>query len=172
MGQAVCPRCGSGADVRTVAELFDMLNSAQDGAMQQAYMRQQMDSTYPDYPNSRYRPTTSNPYRDDPGQEIADTVISAAFRFAGRAIGRRMQRVYEERVGPALEARAAQAQQQWQQSRAEQAAIIERYPGLRGCLRDEVVFLDGGSRSVPIGEIQMPVTLAGADALVDRLRAP
>lgn len=173
MGQAVCPRCGSGADVRTVAELFDMLNGAQDGAMQQAYMRQQTDwETYPDYPNSRYRPTTSNPYRDDPGEEIAGAVISAAFRFAGRAIGRRMQRAYEERIGPALEARAAQAQQQWQQSRSDQAAIIERYPDLRGCLRDEVVFLDGGSRSVPISEIQMPVTLAGADALVDRLRAP
>lgn len=168
-GQAVCPRCGSGADVRTVAELFDMLNSAQDGAMQQAYMRQQMDSTYPDYPNSRYRPTTSSPYRDDPEQEIASAVISAAFRFAGRAIGKRMQRAYEERIGPALEARAAEVQQQ---SRADQAAIIERYPGLRGCLRDEVVFLDGGSRSVPISEIHMPVTLAQADALVDRLRAP
>ncbi len=173
MGQAVCPRCGSGADVLTVAELFDMLNSAQDGAMQQAHMRQQTDwETYPDYPNSRHRPTISGPYRNDPDQEIASAVISAALKVAGGAIGKRMRRAYEERIGPALEARAAQVQQQWQQSRADQAAIIERYPDLRGCLRDEVVFLDGGSRSVPISEIRMPVTLAQADALVDRLRAP
>ncbi len=48
---------------------------------------------------------------------------------------------------------------------------MERYPVLRGCLRDKVVFLDGWSRSVPITEIRMPVTLAAADALVDRLRA-
>jgi len=108
---------------------------------------------------------------DDPVQEIANTVLGAAFKFAGRSIGKRMQRAYEERIGPALEARAAQARQQWQQSRDEQAAIVERYPDLRGCLRDQVVFLDGGSRSVPITEIRMPVTLAQADALVARLRA-
>jgi hypothetical protein len=32
----VCPRCGSTAEVRTVQELFDMLNSMQNDAMQQA----------------------------------------------------------------------------------------------------------------------------------------
>ena len=111
-------------------------------------------------------------FGDDPAQEIASAVLGAAFKFAGRSIGKRMQRAYEERIGPALEARAAQARQQGQQSRDEQAAIIERYPGLRGCLRDQVVFLDGGSRSVPITEIRMPVTLAAADTLVNRLRAP
>ncbi len=222
MGQSVCPQCGSGADVRTVAELFAMLNGAQDGAMQQAYLHQQMGpdypGTYPDYPaqgyqgpdsagtnpdypyqsyqgpgfptqsypdqgpapayqgpdypnNRRGRPTMDSDFGDDPAEEIASAVLGAAFKFAGRAIGKRMQRAYEERIGPALEARAAQARQQWQQSRDEQAAIVERYPDLRGCLRDQVVFLDGGSRSVPITEIRMPVTLAEADALVDRLRA-
>ena len=222
VGQSVCPRCGSGADVRTVAELFDMLNGAQDGAMQQAYLRQQTGpdypGTYPDYPAQGYqgpdsagtnpdypypsyqgpgiptpgyqgqgpapgyqgpdypnrrrgRPAMDSGSGDDPAQEIASAVLGAAFKFAGRAIGKRMQRAYEERIGPALEARAAQARQQWQQSRDEQAAIVERYPDLRGCLRDRVVFLDGGSRSVPITEIRMPVTLAQADALVNRLRA-
>ena len=228
-GQSVCPQCGSGADVRTVAELFAMLNGAQGGAMQQGYPPQQTgpdyQGTYPDYPaqgyqspgsagtnpgsagtnpdhpyesyqgpgiptagyqnqgpapgyqgpdypnNRRGRPTINSDFIDDPVQEIANTVLGAAFKFAGRGIGKRMQRAYEERIGPALEARAAQARQQWQQSRDEQAAIVERYPDLRGCLRDQVVFLDGGSRSVPITEIRMPVTLAQADALVARLRA-
>lgn len=44
MGQSACPQRGSGADVRTAAELFDMLNRAQDGAVQ-AYLRQQMART-------------------------------------------------------------------------------------------------------------------------------
>jgi hypothetical protein len=230
MGQSVCPQCGSGADVRTVAELFDMLNGAQGGAMQQGYPRQQTgpeyQGTYPDYPaqgyqgpdsagtspdhpyesyqgpgiptagsqsqgpapgyqgpdypgyqgpdypnNRRNRPTIDSGFIDDPAQEIANAVLGAAFKFAGRGIGKRLQRAYEEKIGPALEARVAQARQQSQQSRDEQAAIVQRYPDLRGCLRDQVVFLDGGSRSVPITEIRMPVTLAQADALVDRLRA-
>jgi len=230
MGQSVCPQCGSGADVRTVAQLFDMLNGAQGGATQQAYPGQQTGPDYPgtypdypaqgyqapdsggtnpdypyesyqgpgiptagsqgqgpapgyqgpdypgyqgpDYPNSRRsRPTMDSGFGDDPAQEIANAVLGAAFKFAGRGIGKRIQRAYEEKIGPALEARAAQARQQSQQSRGEQAAIVERYPDLRGCLRDQVVFLDGGSRSVPITEIRMPVTLAQADALVDRLRA-
>ena len=38
-------------------------------------------------------------------------------------------------------------------------------------MRDQV-FLESGSRIVPISEVRMPVTLAGADALVNRLRAP
>ena len=54
----------------------------------------------------------------------------------------------------------------------DQAAIVQRYPDLRGCMRDRVVFLEGGSRTVPITEIRMPITLAEADALVARLRAP
>jgi hypothetical protein len=41
-----------------------------------------------------------------------------------------------------------------------------------GCLRDQVVFLEGGSRTAPIRELHMPITLAQVDALADRLRAP
>lgn len=234
MGQSICPQCGSGADVRTVAELFDMLNGTPGAAAQQAYPGQQMGpdnpGTYPDYPSQGYQapassgtpdstgtnpdhpyesyqgpgfptqgyqsqgpgpapgyqgpdypnrqgrgPTFDTGFGDDPAQDIANAVLGAAFKFAGRGIGKRLQKAYEERIGPALEARAAQAaqaRQQWQPSRDDQAAIVQRYPDLRGCMRDRVVFLDGGSRSVPISEIRMPITLAAADALVDRLRAP
>ena len=81
-----------------------------------------------------------------------------------------MQKTIQERVVPAMQAKAAQAQQQWQQSRADQAAIVQKYPDLRGCMHDQVVFLQGGTSVVPVSEIRMPVTLAQADALVDRLR--
>jgi hypothetical protein len=73
-------------------------------------------------------------------------------------------------VVPAMEAKAAQAQQQWEQPKAEQDAIVARYPELRGCTKDQVVFLDGGVRTVPVSEIKMPVTLVQADSIVARLR--
>jgi membrane protease subunit (stomatin/prohibitin family) len=109
---------------------------------------------------------------DDLAQDIAGAVLGAAFKFAGRGIGKKMQEAYEERIGPAIQAKAAQARQQWQPSPGDQAAIVQRYPDLRCCMHDQVVFLEGGRRTVPITEIRMPVTLAQADAIVDRLRAP
>lgn len=240
MGQSICPQCGSSAEVRTVAELFSMLNGAAGGAGQQGYPGQQAgpgyQGTYPDYPGQGYQapsnqgpsnPAPSNqgpdgtdtnsehpyqsyqgpgfptqPYQppssgpapgyqgpdypnsqrrrptmdtdfggDDLAQDIAGAVLGAAFKFAGRGIGKRMQKVYEERIAPAVEAQAAQARQKWQPSPDDQAAIVQRYPDLRGCMRDQVVFLDGRSLTVPISEIRMPITLAQADALVARLRA-
>lgn len=191
MQQAICPRCGSGAQVRTVAELFDMLNGMQDQAMQRAQQAQQQGpygdgqgyafagEGYSDYGPAGTR--TSNP-RDfdnplfdaggDIGGDITNAVMGTAFRFVGRAIGKRVQKTIQERVVPAMQAKAAQAQQQWQQSKTDQAAIIAKYPDLRGCMHDQVVFLEGGSGVVPISEIHMPVTLTQADALVDRLRSP
>jgi hypothetical protein len=47
---------------------------------------------------------------------------------------------------------------------------VQRYPELRGCLADRVIFLDGGYKTVPMSELTMPVTLAQADAVVTRLR--
>ena len=47
---------------------------------------------------------------------------------------------------------------------------MARYPELRMCMKDQVVFLDGGSRTVPISEIPVPVTPTQADAVVARLR--
>ena len=285
-GQSVCPQCGSSTDVRTVAELFDMLSGgARGGATQQGYPGQQTgpgyqgtypdypaqgyqassnqdprnqgpgyqapsnqgpsnqgpsnqssdstdtssdhpyqsyqgpgfpnqpyqspsnqgsdrsgtssDQSYqsyqgpgfpnqpyqgqssgptpgyqgPDYPNSQRRGPTINGVFDNPVQEIAGAVLGAAFKFAGRGIGKRMQKAYEERIAPVIEAKAAQARQQWQPSPDDQAAIVQRYPDLRGCMRDQVVFLEGGSRTVPITEIRMPITLAQADTLVARLHA-
>jgi hypothetical protein len=73
----------------------------------------------------------------------------------------------------AAQARAEQAMQQrgqQQQQQPEQDAILARYPELRGCLRDRVLFVDGGSRTVSVSELTLPVTLAQADAVVARLR--
>ena len=103
--------------------------------------------------------------------DIGGAVFGAALGFAGRAIGRRMKRAFEEKVMPAMEVKAAQAQQQWEQSKAEQDAIVERYPELRGCVKDQVVFLEGGYKTVPVSELKMPVTSgAGGVRVVARLR--
>ena len=110
----------------------------------------------------------------DSGDNVIDdlggAVLGAALGFAGRAIGRRMKKAFEDKVIPAMEAKVAQAQQQFEQSRAEQDAIAARYPELRGCTKDQVVFVDGGTRTVPISEIKLPVTMAQADSIVAQLR--
>ena len=189
-GAAVCPQCGSSADVRTVRELFDMMNAAQGQAFQQFGRPGQGfspggnsagDDDYDHYNVEGSDPRLRNRNRsgrgdsgfdlgDNPLDDIGGAVLGAALGFAGRAIGRRMKKAFDERVVPAMEARAAQAQQQFTQQQAEQDAIVARYPELRACTKDQVVFLDGGTRSVPVREIPMPVTLAHADAVVARLR--
>ena len=138
-------------------------------------------SGYSDYgPNN---PGGQNQYRGswgggdfdssgDIGQDIANAVLGSAFKFVGKKMAKKMQQAYQDKVVPAMQAKQAQAQQQWQQSRADQDTIVQRYPDLRGCLKDQVVFLEGGTRVVPITEIRMPVTVAQADAIVDQLRAP
>ena len=84
--------------------------------------------------------------------------------WPGRAFGRKMKQAFEDKVVPAMQAKAAQAQAQFEQQKAEQDAIAARYPELRGCMKDQVVFLDGGTKTVPVSEIKMPVTMAQAEA--------
>jgi hypothetical protein len=104
------------------------------------------------------------------GDDIGGAVLGAALGFAGRAFAKRMKKAFDEKVVPAMQAKAAQAQGQFEQQKAEQDAIAARYPELRGCMKDQVVFLDGGSSTVPLSEIKMPVTMAQADDVVARLR--
>lgn len=48
-------------------------------------------------------------------------------------------------------------------------AIAERHPGLRACLTAQVVFLAGGTSTLPIPNIAT-ITVEQADALVASLR--
>jgi hypothetical protein len=52
----------------------------------------------------------------------------------------------------------------------EQIAIAERYPDLRACLTDDVIFLAGGSHMVPMSGLTKGITLEQADAVVAQLR--
>jgi hypothetical protein len=107
---------------------------------------------------------------DNLAEDIGGAVLGAAFGMAGRAFGRKMKQAFEDKVVPAMQAKMAQAQAQFEQQRAEMDAIATRYPELRGCMKDQVVFLDGGTRTVPVSEIKMPVSMAQADSVVARLR--
>jgi len=161
---AVCPSCGSSEEVRTIQQLFDLLNSAQNESRQQAEQLRQAGP--PPLPPRQDASDLQNPAQQEPSQQVANLVLDTAGRFIGKAIGKRLNRAYEERISPALDEQASRAAEQ---SRQEQAAIIERHPDLRGCMRDEVLFVAGGTRVVPFTDV-MPITLAHADALVDRLR--
>jgi hypothetical protein len=98
----------------------------------------------------------------DLGDEIADVVLTAATRFIARAVGRRMKRSYE-RVAPTVAAKQ-------EAMLRERIAIAERHPDLRACLTDQVVFLAGGSRVLPMSSVTGGITLEQADALVAQLR--
>ena len=94
---------------------------------------------------------------------IADAVLGAATKAIGRAIGSRMRRAYNERVVPAMAARQ-------EAMLRERAAIAERLPDLRACLNDQVVFLAGGTRVLPLASALAVRTVEQSDALVAQLR--
>ena len=183
--QGACPQCGSTADVRTVQDLVAMMSGQAPGnampgpgpSQQPGYGPGPGPYAQPWYgPESGYGqgpgPTPRGSSRPDLSDfdsvegAVAGIVMGAAGRFIGKAIKNRMQRVAEEKIMPTLNARAEQQRQQM-------AAIAERYPELRGCLRDQVIFLTGGTRTVPMSQVNISqVTLPQADALVAQLRQP
>ena len=95
--------------------------------------------------------------------------MDAATKFVGRAMSRRLKRAIDERVAPAMAARQEAMARQEGMLR-EQIAIAERYPDLRACLSDKLVFLAGGRRTVPMPRDLSGLTMAHADAIVAQLR--
>ena len=95
------------------------------------------------------------------GDDLAGIALDAAARFIGRAIGRRVQRTYDRAV-PVLAA-------QQETMLRNQIEIAQRHPDLRACLTDQVIFLAGGTRVLPMGNI-MQITPDQADAMVATLR--
>jgi hypothetical protein len=164
IGVSRCPKCGSGDHVRTARELFDLMNMAREEAYRRSHPFQQSG---PQRGGSDFDVEFDG---DSVADDIGSALVVTAFGFAGRALAKRMKRVYDARLAPAMEAKGAQWQQQWEHAKAEQDQIVARYPELRGCRKDEVVFLDGGYKTVPVKELKVPVTLAQADDVVARLR--
>jgi hypothetical protein len=105
-----------------------------------------------------------------PVDSIADEVGGAVTDAALGFIGRRVKKAFEEKVMPAMQARLEQTQQQAGQQQTEQDAIAARYPDLRACTKDQVIFLVGGYQTIPWSELKLPLTLAQADVVVQQLR--
>jgi hypothetical protein len=189
-----CPQCGSAAAVHSIGELVaqmqSRLNAGQQMGSQGGPGGQQQGPT----PGWAQEPTAGPPggyqgggyqgggyqgggwqgdgwqgnrgYRENVpfGDDIAGLAMGAASRFIGRAIGRRVERAMTEKILPAMQARG-------QQALATQTAIAQRYPDLRACITDKVIFLAGGSRTAPMGNVNFSTfTLDQADALVASLR--
>jgi len=100
---------------------------------------------------------------DDIAGAVAGAVLGEAAKFFGRAIGRRVQRAYTERVQPAMAANQEAVLRN-------QIAIAERHPDLMGCMNDHVIFLAGGNRVLPFPNL-MTLTVDQADAMVATLRS-
>ncbi len=125
----------------------------------------------PDGRRRSYQPPTRS--RGDSSFDsgnVADDLAGAAFgmaagaaaKFIGRAISRRVQDKLQQQVLPAM----ADRQQGILQT---QIAIADRHPDLCACLNDQVIFLTGGSRTLPMPNL-MTVTVDQADAMVTTLR--
>lgn len=95
------------------------------------------------------------------GDDLAGAVGAAATGAAARFIGRKAQ----DRLEQAMSTVNAKQQDTLRQ----QIAIAERHPDLRACLNDQVVFLAGGTSTVPMPNLTT-ITVEQADALVAQLR--
>jgi hypothetical protein len=188
---AVCPQCGSAAAVHSIEELAALakgrLGQPQPGYAaepQPGYAAEPQPGPLPGYaaePRSGPLPGGSGPVPGGwpgsgsglPGRssgagfplgdDIAGVALTAASRFLGRAISRRVQRTYDQQVRPTLAAKQ-------EEMLRTQIAIAERHPDLRACLTDQVIFLAGGSRVLPMAGVIGTLTLEQSDALVARLR--
>lgn len=94
---------------------------------------------------------------------IGEAVLGAATKAIGRVIGRKMRQAYNERVVPAMAARQEAVL-------GDRIAIAQRHPDLRACLNDQVVFLVGGTRVLPLASAMQVRTVEQSDALVAQLR--
>ena len=131
-----------------------------DSAPPPGYSGQKRPSRWSRGSSSSSSSSNSNDSIED---AVTGLVMDAATKFIGGAIGRRVKRAYEERVVPAMTAKQDAMLR-------EQIAIAERYPDLRACLTDNVVFLAGGNRVVPMSSLSRGFTLEQADAVVAQLR--
>jgi hypothetical protein len=166
---AVCPQCGSAAAVHSIQELAALAQGRMGGQPRPlpGYAGEPRSGPLPGSQagrNSGFPRNLGGDIGSSIEDDIAGAAVAAATKFIGRAIGRRMQRTFNERVQPALAARQ-------EAMLRERTAIAEKYPDLRACLTDEVVFLAGGSRVLPMAGLTAAITLAQADAVVARLQS-
>lgn len=100
---------------------------------------------------------------DSIGEDIAGAALGAAARFIGRRVGKKMQTAFTDKVMPAMAAKQEEMLRR-------QVEIAQRHPDLRACMTDQVVFLAGGGRVLPMKNVNFQMTVEESDALVAQLR--
>jgi hypothetical protein len=118
--------------------------------------------SWPSQPPRGSRSWDSGSAADTFEDAIGEAVLGAATKAIGRVIGRKMRQAYNERIAPAMAARQEAVLN-------ERVAIAQRHPDLRACLRDQVVFLVGGTRVLPLASAMQVRTVEQSDALVAQL---
>jgi hypothetical protein len=114
-------------------------------------------------PPRRSRSWDSGSAADTFEDAIGEAVLGAATKAIGRVLGRKMRQAYNERIAPAMAARQEAVL-------SGRVAIAQRHPDLRACLNDQVVFLVGGTRVLPLASAMQVRTVEQSDALVAQLR--
>lgn len=163
--QAACPACGQQATVRSLAQML-----AASGQGIGPGVRAWAERPSPDAPLSDWSGESSALGESgggaDLGQSVFDFAMAAGAYVLHRTVGRKMKGYVRDRL-PAAESKLQARYRQ-------QLELAERYPDLRVCIVDQVVFVMGGSRVVPLARLQgrRPADLdAAMSALVAELRA-
>ena len=179
-----CPRCGSTAQVHAISELADIARTnlarlqqagaqtAAAGQPQQGWQAEPVAGPPPDRngrrggglfglggPGSGRRVDYDF---DDIGGAVAGAAIGAAAGLIGRAVMRKVEQQMTSKVMPAVSQVATTGLQN-------QIAVAEKYPDLRACMDDRVVFLAGGSQTQPLPDLTR-ITVPEADAIVAALQ--
>jgi hypothetical protein len=161
--QAACPRCGRVTGVRTLPEILAELGR-QGGEARRGHA-----GNPPQRPSPASRPgqddyTLGDDQGDSglPGQGLADIGAAVAAEVLRRTVGRAVKKHYQERVVPQLQRRDDEL-------RRRQLERAQRYPDLRYCVDDRVLFLTGCTRTLPLEQF---LITDQPDAFVACLRAP
>jgi hypothetical protein len=120
------------------------------------------------YPPRNYSSGDTS-FGDSIGDDIAGAVLGAAAGAAARFLGRQASRRLQDRLTQQVQPAMAAKQQNLQTMLQTQIEIADRHPDLCACLNDQVIFLAGGHRTLPMPNL-MSVTVEQADAMVARLR--
>jgi len=180
-----CPQCGTTTAVHSITELADLARmqlgqlsgTPNPGVPQQGWAAEPVAGAPPGPGGRRsfgsFGGGGFGRRGVDYGGDVADSVegaiaevaLGAAAGFIGRAIKKRVDQAMANRVMPAVNAAAASREPMLR----EQIAIAEKYPEICACTNDQVVFLTGGNRVVPMPNLQT-LTMAQADGIVGQLR--
>jgi hypothetical protein len=162
-----CPSCGTSAGVRSLAQMMADAERGREQAMRERAERPPSGHQPFDW-TSEDSALGESGGGADLGQSLFDFTVASTAYLLRQTVGRRLKRYYQERLLPeAGKAREAHRRKQLQ--------LAERYPDLRVCISDQMIFVAGGNRAIPLDRLarNRPADLdAAMGALVAELRAP